>query len=361
MKRMGRLGNTQAFTLVELLVVIAIIGILIALLLPAVQAAREAARRMSCLNNVKQISLAMHVYHDAVKSLPPGNINLDRLAAENPYGCNIWSAGGNPCVYCGSAGWAAFLLPQMEQTGVYQLLDFNRRMYTDHVAYGWGDHPTGYESCGDPGADNNHMLASRSAPASMRCPSAPKDPEISKTQKDYAVNGGCGFPERFHTEGTLNREEHSAHAPLRGLFWKNSATDLSAITDGTSHTFLLLENTHVIRNDEVLYETGGNIPVRDARNPFLFVNHAGQGYSTFTHCNVRNHPPNYIVPSELRTTYSFHIGGLHGAMADGSGQFVSDTVNFNVWAATFTRAHGSIPPETPCWRYGGGSQTCDSQ
>ena len=354
-------GNVRAFTLVELLVVIAIIGILIALLLPAVQAAREAARRTSCLNNMKQIALAMHVYHDALRSLPSGNISLPAHEADGR-SCNIWPGGNNPCVLCGSAGWAALVLPQIEQTGTYQLLNFNQRMYTDHTAYGWGPHPTGYESCGDAGDNDNHILASRSSPSSMRCPSAPTNAAtLLGTQKDYAVNGGNGFPERTKYDGGFNRSDHSAHAPLVGLFWNNSGLNFSGITDGTTHTFLILENTHVIRNDEILNPPGsGNVPTQDARNPFLFVNHAGQGYSTFTHCGRWNLPPRYIIPSELRTTYSFHTGGLQAAMADGSGLFVSDTVNFEVWAATFTRDHASIPPGTACWRFGGGSATCDS-
>src|SRR5262245_738311 len=95
-------SNRHAFTLVELLVVIAIIGVLVALLLPAVQSARESARRMSCQNNLKQVSLAVHNYHDTNRSLPPASTNT---------------------ALSGSSGFAA-ILPFIEQAALYSQYDF---------------------------------------------------------------------------------------------------------------------------------------------------------------------------------------------------------------------------------------------
>ena len=104
------------FTLIELLVVIAIIGILIAMLLPAVQAAREAARRMSCTNNLKQIGLALHAYHDAHRLFPQGYINQPALH-------EAW-------------GWTVFVLPYLEQCSLYNRLDVNNRRLTDLMTDG---------------------------------------------------------------------------------------------------------------------------------------------------------------------------------------------------------------------------------
>ncbi|MGB4727076.1 MAG: DUF1559 domain-containing protein, partial [Thermogutta sp.] len=108
---LGRL--TRGFTLVELLVVIAIIGILIALLLPAVQAAREAARRSQCTNNLKQIMLAFHNYHDIHKRFGPGLVKMG----------NWFAANNCPEGQCGTWSWGAFILPYLEQTSLYQQLN----------------------------------------------------------------------------------------------------------------------------------------------------------------------------------------------------------------------------------------------
>ncbi len=112
--RGGFRGGSGGFTLVELLVVIAIIGILIALLLPAVQAAREAARRSQCTNNLKQLSLAMHNYHDTFGVFPPGSL-----------GDPAWT--GNYNIYDGHFGWPVFILPFVEQQALHERIDFNKR------------------------------------------------------------------------------------------------------------------------------------------------------------------------------------------------------------------------------------------
>src|SRR5262249_16260521 len=112
----------RGFTLIELLVVIAIIGVLIALLLPAVQAAREAARRAQCTNNLKQMALAAHNYDSANGSLPPGSSGGGMVANQSFTG--VWRDPQRSCCPWGHFGWAAQVLPFMEQTNLYNAINF---------------------------------------------------------------------------------------------------------------------------------------------------------------------------------------------------------------------------------------------
>ena len=122
MSTQDRCCREKGFTLIELLVVIAIIAVLISLLLPAVQQAREAARRAQCKNNFKQAALALHNYHDSCQVFPPG------LIWSSPTSC-----GNGPRI---GFSWAAFILPMMDQTNIYNNLDFNRDVHLQKLAPG---------------------------------------------------------------------------------------------------------------------------------------------------------------------------------------------------------------------------------
>ena len=331
-------NRTQGFTLVELLVVIAIIGILIGLLLPAVQAAREAARRMQCTNNLKQFGLAMHNYHDTYKVLPPGNTFFNERNSAHPLtgtglGCE---AGG---VYHGMMGWPAFILPQIEGASMYASIDFTKRAYTNYCvhsnAYG---HSTANPTCGDE--------VNKEA---FRCPTTPSSVAPIGSQKDYAVNGGAELPERTTTDsvGPITANQNDQRGPFTGLFWCNSRCDLASITDGTSHTFMVLELSSVTLT--AASKQGF------AANPFISVGHWSDGYGMFTHSGVRNIEPNCLAYHEdTRTPRSFHPGGLNACLADGSVQFVSETVESNVYYATFTRASANYPAGQGGAKAGGG-------
>jgi prepilin-type N-terminal cleavage/methylation domain-containing protein len=182
-----RKQRLQGFTLVELLVVIAIIGILIALLLPAVQAAREAARRIQCTNNVKQLCLAMHTHHDANQSLPPGH-----TSCSDPKQISQASNGGQAC---SGPGWVALLLPQMEQTALYNNL------------MNCLDAQPNVSMCSNPTLFSNNLLLTvgDTTPAGLLCPSSKVMSESERfayskwgykaanklAKGNYAANFGC--------------------------------------------------------------------------------------------------------------------------------------------------------------------------
>ena len=239
------------FTLIELLVVIAIIGVLVGLLLPAVQQAREAARRSACSNNMKQLGLAVHNYADANKKLPPGN-------KSNPAHMASTCHGRGQGYYCGQYGWPSYILPQMEEQNVFDQIDFSLRSYTSTGGVdSWHDGAAG---------DAANKAAADAMPATFSCPSTPR---TTANHKDYSA-ASMGVwrccPERVGAAV-------GGGGPADGIFYRDSETAFRDITDGTSNTFLLLEDAHS------WFEADGT-PYSRGTNSFFFVNHASSGYAT---------------------------------------------------------------------------------
>ena len=328
MKRFLRKG----FTLVELLVVIAIIGILVGLLLPAVQAAREAARRMQCGNNLHNIVLAMHNYESAHKSFPPGNIAWNgrqigstRIAGTPPEANNNW--------FNGMWGWPVFVLPFMEGSALDASFNYNLRPYVAERNDIW------FNEFGPETAHGvTNLIPSQRMPTSFSCPSTPQNAATGQ-YKDYAMNAGQGLsgPTALYT-GSNNL---SSCCPERantanGVGYKNSRVKIAQISDGTSNTFMLLEQASAIR--------GLARPV----NPFVWMNHHGQGLAISNQGNSggpdRPYPPN-VSPTLMINTYrlvgrcswSFHTGGIQSASSDGGTRFVADTIAAGPWRALHSR------------------------
>ena len=323
-KRVG--GNLLAFTLVELLVVIAIIGILIALLLPAVQAAREAARRMQCTNNLKQMGLALHNYHDSTKSFPPGVFYDRNLDVSANHSLNYAS------LYCGMVSWPAFILSYMEQQALYDQIDFTKTMYTSCVPhpYCMGGTTADYMK---PDGNPDNEIPCTSAPSSFICPTSPSS--LSKgTQKDYGI-ASMDWGER--TDPPLGSGTNRTHFVI---FFHNSGKNIGAVTDGTSNTLMILEKSSVVKPHQAMND---NLHADPAFNPFLFENHGATGMAFMTVCNVANIPINAgKLPSNvhLRGARGYHTGGINSARFDGSVSFLSDTVDFMAYANTFTASNG---------------------
>ena len=339
--------NVRAFTLVELLVVIAIIGILIALLLPAVQAAREAARRMSCTNNLKQLGLALHTYHDGHKALPPGCLIPGGVLVANGFSVTdqrngFHSIGNNTNTPWNQIGWPAFLLPYVEATSLYSLVDFNSAAFlpinvksdTNPPPSDCNAHPSTFATNGIYAANEE---ASRNAPTVFKCPSS-SQPALKNTIKDYSGNGASRVLSRA-ADGTETWSD--TNQPDRwfgqvgntGLFNRASGYTLGDIADGTSNTLAFLES-HAQRP----------LVSPDPRsfNPFFWVHHQDHGMlmtdsgSVQYHINAKNDGD-----GGSRTAYSTHTGGINTAVADGSVQFLSQTIShYYVYRALMTRAGG---------------------
>jgi prepilin-type N-terminal cleavage/methylation domain-containing protein len=346
----------RGFTLVELLVVIAIIGILVGLLLPAVQAAREAARRMQCSNNLKQIALAMHNYESAYKRFPAGNTYwfptnmLPTPWERGPTNDAILQNGrwGN-----GGWSWSAFILPFIEGQNLYNTIDFRERPYTNEVCDTWFDN-WGLERASNsvtpdpqlPGFVVN-QYASTNGPASYRCPSGPQLGPVGE-HKDYAMCAGMGpYP--------TNRDDAVAQAfvgtrqssccaersnTVSGAGGKNFYCSIGSMVDGTSNTLMLTEQNHSI--------PGFNVPT----NQLFWVNHNTQGLAQALQ-GGRNYPPNPDPFNEFfthrpgwglagRCSWSYHVGGVQVAMGDGSVQFISDNIALPPWRRLHSRDDGQV-------------------
>ena len=316
----GRAGT--GFTLVELLVVIAIIGVLIALLLPAVQAAREAARRMSCNNNLKQVALATHNYHDRLGSFPPGT--LAKQFATSPMSR--------------ATALLVFILNEMEQSSLHNQLDPN-----------------------DPYVNIANGLAGTVLPVIV-CPSdvIPQNPVHQGTPPNpygvtsYGGNGGTGGTYyRFYgycrnvvTQSTdgMFFETGPNSAPSAG----QSPVKMAQVTDGTSNTLFFGERSHVDRDFDSLATANGG---QQVIGQYGFW-HSAAGLAIVDATMTTLAPINYSADGSpdwntsacLRTSAfgSLHPGGANFALVDGSVRFISETIEQTTYRALSTRAGNEV-------------------
>ena len=320
--------RSQAFTLVELLVVIAIIALLISLLLPAIQAARESARRVQCANNMRQISLAMLTYHEALKALPPGNLVLDYHLNDACHAVKPTAnddgifASGEDRVYCGSFGWPVFILDYIEQTQISDRLNTSLLSYTF-------DGGTGSNHEGSAHGNTVNRIGVEYMPSIFVCPSATRLAGV-EGNKDYAVNGGIGLPER--------QLRNTA-----GVFYCNSGTRSGDISDGLTNTFMLLESCHYGWWDETATadaSTGNPKRVKNGSNPFYWVDEAGQGYVVSSNDVMKLRINNRRIPYPTRGAKGDHPSGINVALCDASVTFISNKLAFEIYEGMMSRAGG---------------------
>jgi prepilin-type N-terminal cleavage/methylation domain-containing protein/prepilin-type processing-associated H-X9-DG protein len=289
----------HAFTLIELLVVIAIIAILIGLLVPAVQKVRDAAARIQCQNNLHQIGLACHNYHDANQSLPPGYY----ATAQYPDTAPGW-------------GWGAFLLPYLEQDNVYRLIDFNV--------------PVQYSP------------AAQSVVKAYLCP-ADSPPQTAFTLTDAMLTPLCAVAPSSYA-ATVGPDADEADAVSgSGVFYRNSHVRLTDITDGTSQTVMIGDRAWAQTQGAWAGAPSGAVVRAGARNPWTNAT-----ASAAVLVLVHNNWVNIRTDSDggLDDFSSNHSGGVNLLFADGSVHFIHDITadgpaRWGFWAMG-TRAGGEV-------------------
>ncbi|MBI1348937.1 DUF1559 domain-containing protein [bacterium] len=304
----------SAFTLIELLVVIAIIAILIALLLPAVQQAREAARRTQCRNNMKQLGIALHNYHDTFNIMPPGAINPGvQTQASLPYTSNC-------AVECRNAPWSLMILPQIDQAPLYNQINFSLPM------------GKAQRSGTGPSTDQGALFANTNL-AAFVCPSdVPyNDPMQVSGTAHYAITNGrrssYWFPALNIMEdiGPYKLEGYTT----KGMFGVNGACKLSEIKDGTSNTMMLSETP--FRKNATVYG-----PYWTAWNYTSGVTY-GQQINSRVACGGGTNGCPYAWGGG-----SAHTGGMHITKADGAVAFVSENMAFTLVRALVTISGGEV-------------------
>ena len=311
----------RGMTVIELLVTVAIIGILVSLLLPAVQAAREAARRTSCKNNLRQLGVALHSHHETYKGFPSGR------------------GGPFPLIFSAHA----HLLPFCEQTGVWSSIDFAMP-------------PTTFTLTSGKVLDGSANLApAQSRPPMFSCPSDSADARSGSSQfggTNYAATIGSGLV------------NHGSLRGADGVFYNKSRTLFRDIVDGTSNTIAFSERTLGPGElamggdpDTKLYvwEIGSRAPTTEAAcslrtggswyptrgEKWIIGNYGNTLYNHYLPPNAQTADcMNITQQMGLMTARSYHDGGVMALRCDGSVGFIGDSINLDIWRKLATRQTG---------------------
>lgn len=286
MKKSRRPG----FTLVELLVVIAIIGVLVSLLLPAVQMAREAARRMSCSNNLKQLALAVHLYEGKFEVIPPHSLN-------NFNNRNQW-------------GWAPRIFDDIEQAALQDIIFLNQLQMEEATA-------------------NPVVIAAMRKPIdTFRCPSdvgPPVNPLRDRFPWAAGANQGANITSNYiGCRGVMDWLNQRRQED--GCFEYNTIVGFKDIRDGLSNTFLLGERAYEIRTDQgLLYTSGAGLVFGNRRQ-----NNSQQRADVYGCARARLNLDRHGNRSWSRRGFSsFHPSGAMFAFADNSVRFIAETIDFD--------------------------------
>ena len=336
--------SRSAFTLVELLVVIAIIGILVSLLLPAVQSAREAARRMQCSNNLKQIGLALHNYHTSHEVFPPAGIHYGWC--RDP---ETWGNYGDNQIY--NSNGLLFLLPYLEQQHLYEMYDHksaasNVTVGNDGCCAPTNSSGTGTLS-GDAVASGNHLVVSTPV-AVYRCPSDSGSQRLLPTTGVYSIGFTGGASDKQGVKTNYDFSVYSASYQCdrwardlpahRTMFGENSDTNISMVRDGSSNTFAIMETLVNTYNGRTAawgfrgWVMTGVDPATRGINRWIW----SVGYPA--------DPPGPAIGTLGGWSHagSLHPGGCLAVMGDGSVHFISETTDVVTLKRLCAMADGEV-------------------
>lgn len=321
----------EGFTLVELLVVIAIIGILISMLLPAVQAVREAARRTQCLNNMRQLGLSLHNYESAHRAFPPSRLEPDDQAIPS-------SQTAKSRAESAFQSWTTLLLPYIEQANLGSKFDYDAAWFDANAS------------------DNFSVIATNLA--IYKCPSSPS---VGSADPYHCVGAAAG------DYGSINEVKRKVFTDVlgvndpglagrTGLLAKFEKNPISAVSDGTSNTLYVAE----CAGQPEVYIASGKMTMEDfsrysddkvANFNGNLVPTDGTGWADpdcgfsingASNDGLDKSGPRMINAINVSEAYSFHEGGANFAMADGSTHFLSDSIDARTFVALCTRAGGEV-------------------
>ncbi len=337
---MSRTRSSRAgFTLIELLVVIAIIAVLIALLLPAVQQAREAARRTQCKNNLKQTGLALHNYLDVHSTFPLGSFG------SGAYGTSFWSG----------------LLPYVDQAPLYNQLNFNGPC----VSFPYGPVPW----CAGGSVTNGTVLNGLTFKF-MSCPSNPQkslSQPLGNATMGVAIADYAGIAGVVGNFGTYvdTRSYQDANGPLYGnvnlggFFAVNTITRIRDMSDGTTNVIAVGEQSDIVRDvNGTPFDaraSGGNSNLGFFWGPGNLSNTSPDRQNGITSITLpvgtkkfplaNNANPGNFNGGDNTPIQSVHVGGAHVLLGDGSTRFISDNVDFTLFRCLAVRDDGQVVGE----------------
>ena len=354
-------SRQRGFTLIELLVVIAIIAILIALLLPAVQQAREAARRTQCKNNLKQLGLAFHNYESTFGRFPPA------LTVVDPAGSNIGE--GICCNGTGTTSWnvhsfAEFLLPFIDQTNLYNTINFQVPMGFSSATGGGNMSPGGISYIGS----QNYGAMSTTVIPGFICPSTPRSGNNLSYSNDW-WNGSFGAGSMYTVGSALDYQNFCPLGDMRNAAGATTTKNvlggddgnyvgakIAEITDGTSNTMIISEladgSNEWSMGKKIAINTDENMGVfggawNDWTTSVVFMRPITPGSCntkpTGTSCIAgRNKGQCTINCDNKWNLYSFHVGGAHTLLADGSVHFLSQNIAVQIMGRLAIMSDGLV-------------------